>query len=126
MTSEPTENPSLERLPARNFWGRRVLGILVDWFASMAVALVFFAGDPLANLVIFAVTTWVLQATLGTTIGHRLVGVATRTEAGTAPGFRRALIRTVALCLLIPPVITDAHGRGLHERWSGTHIVPLR
>lgn len=103
-----------------------MLGILVDWFASMAVALVFFAGDPLANLVIFAVTTWVLQATLGTTIGHRLVGVATRTEAGTAPGFRRALIRTVALCLLIPPVITDAHGRGLHERWSGTHIVPLR
>lgn len=102
------------------------MAIVIDWLASTAVSIGFFAGDPLATLLIFAITTLVLQATLGSTIGHRLVGVGTRTEHGTVPGLGRALVRTVALCLVLPPVITDAHGRGLHERWSGTHVVALR
>lgn len=126
MTNEPGANPSAGTARGGNLWGRRALAIIVDWLASLAVATGFFAGSPLATLVIFAATTMVLQATLGTTIGHRLMGVATRTAEGHVPGFGRAVVRTVALCLVLPPVIIDSDGRGLHERWSGTHIVSLR
>ena len=111
---------------APTFWGRRVGAIIIDWFASIAVAFVFFGDSALATLLIFAGSTFVLQATLGTTIGHWVVGVGTRTAEGSMPGFARAAVRTVALCLVVPPVVIDADGRGLHERWSQTYIVALR
>lgn len=125
VSSEPTQDVPAGPA-AGNFWGRRLAAIIVDWFASMAVSVGFFAGHPMATLGIFALTTIVLQGTLGSTIGHRLVGVGTRTAQGTVPGLSRALVRTGALCLVLPPVITDAEGRGLHERWSGTYVVALR
>lgn len=103
-----------------------MIAIFIDWTAALAVSFAFFATSSLATLLIFAGTTFLFQATLGTTLGHWLVGVGTRTADGGIPGFARAGIRTIALCLLLPAVITDPDRRGLHERWSGTYIVPLR
>jgi uncharacterized RDD family membrane protein YckC len=42
---------------------------------------------------------------------------------GGAPGFVAALIRSVLLCLALPPLIWDADQRGLHDRWAGTVVV---
>ncbi len=109
-----------------NFWGRRVVALVIDWLASWSIAFVFFRDSALATLLIFAGSTFIFQATLGTTLGHWIMGVGTRTADGSVPGFARAALRTFTLCLLLPPVITDTQGRGMHERWSGTHVVPLR
>lgn len=103
-----------------------MVAIFIDWTAALAVSFAFFATSNLATLLIFAGTTFLFQATLGTTLGHWIVGVGCRTADGRIPGFARAAVRTVALCLLLPAVITDADRRGMHERWSGTYIVPLR
>ena len=40
-----------------------------------------------------------------------------------APGLLGALARTVLLCLVIPAVVWDSDGRGLHDRVAGTAIV---
>ena len=40
-----------------------------------------------------------------------------------APGLLSALVRTALLCLVVPAVVWDADGRGLHDRVAGTAIV---
>lgn len=142
--------------------GRRVLALMVDWLLSLAVASQLFpdasapapgllAADPTATLAIFALSTTLLVATLGTSVGHRLLGLrvlrvrdlpAPATSPGPAsgsapdavtgppgpaavrpPGLVAALVRTVLLCLVIPPVVWDREGRGMHDAAAGTVLV---
>lgn len=126
--------------------GRRVVGVGLDWLASLAVSSAafpdpnrlsggIFAGRPLATLGIFAASTIVLVALLGTTIGHRLAGirvvrladvVATDTEGRRGlrpPGLVPAVVRTALMCLVVPAVVWDADGRGLHDAAAGTVVV---
>lgn len=123
--------------------GRRVVGVAVDWFASLAVSAAFFPdpdavtggilrGRPLATLGVFAVSTVVLVGLLGTTIGHRLVGVRvvrlldvgrTGERPAGPPGLRAALVRTLLLCLVLPAVVWDSEGRGLHDVGARTVVV---
>ena len=119
----------------------------VDWLLSLAVSSVLFpaadagamgllAGAPLATLAVFGVSTAVLVAMLGHTIGHRLVGVGvvrlrdvTGDVAGAGaarqrpPGPVAAVVRTALLCLVIPAAVWDGDGRGLHDVAAGTVIV---
>lgn len=107
------------------YWSRRIPAVVIDWLLSYAVSIGFLNANPWGTLAVFAVSTFVLQASLGTTIGHRLFGLGVRTENGKVPGVARAGVRTLALCTVLPAVVTDADGRGLHERWSRTHLVRL-
>lgn len=117
---------------------RRLAGVAVDWLASMAVSALFFPdpaapaggvlrGQPAATLAVFAVSTIVLVGLLGTTIGHRLVGIRVTRVRDLArrvpPGLGAAAIRTLALCLVIPAVVWDADGRGMHDVVARTVIV---
>ena len=135
----PASGPgSLARLP------RRLGALAIDWVACLAVSAVLFPvassgpfwlrGDPLGTLAVFAVEILVLVAALGHTLGHRLFGLQVRRVAqaspdgpGTvlpgAPGFVCALLRTLLLCLVLPAVVWDGDGRGLHDRGGRTVIV---
>jgi uncharacterized RDD family membrane protein YckC len=110
----------------------------VDWTIATLVAFVFFqpsAPSPFelvselpawAQPVIFAVMNLLLVGTVGSTIGHRLLRLQVRVVgagAGEMVGFARAAVRTVLLCLVIPAVVWDADGRGLHDKAAGTVIV---
>jgi uncharacterized RDD family membrane protein YckC len=106
--------------------GRRLVALVVDWLAAVAISAGFFGYEPLATLVIFFTMTTTLVGTLGFTIGHRIAGIGVRTTSGQEPGFGRAALRTAALCLVLPAVVWGADGRGLHDRWAGTEIVRLR
>ncbi|WP_426592286.1 RDD family protein [Cellulomonas sp. McL0617] len=126
--------------------GRRVGALLVDWFACLAISAAFFPvtsdgfyltrGSSLATLGVFALENVLLVGSIGNTLGHRLFGLRVRrvfpTTTGenadpvwetAAPGFLSAVVRTLLLCLVIPAVIWDADGRGLHDRVAGTAIV---
>ncbi|QGQ19091.1 RDD family protein [Cellulomonas sp. JZ18] len=134
----PAEGPgSLARLP------RRLAALAVDWVACLAVSAVLFPvasdglyllrGHQLATLGVFAVENLVLVGALGTTLGHRLLGMRVVPVDGTArgggavaagvPGLLRGLVRSVLLCLVIPAAVWDADGRGLHDRAAGTALV---
>ncbi|GIG27457.1 RDD family protein [Cellulomonas marina] len=127
--------------PAR--LGRRLAALAVDWLACLLVSAAFFPsaaatglalqrGEPLATLAVFAVENVLLVGTLGTTLGHRLLGLRVvpapeRASAASGPvagvGLLRALVRTVLLCLVVPAVVRDGDGRGLHDTAAGTVIV---
>ncbi|SEE01373.1 RDD family protein [Ruania alba] len=106
-------------------WGRRLVGIAIDWALASAISAGFFDFDPMATLGVFAAMTVLLVGTAGSTIGHRLLGLGVRTEDGRFPGPLRALVRTVLVCLVIPAVVTDPDGRGVHDRAAGTTLRRL-
>ncbi len=127
---------------ARATPGPRILGIAIDWLLSMLVSSAFFtvpaladasgfervfvSGEPLATLGIWAVQHLVLVATLGTTIGHRIAGLRVVREGGGPVGLVKAAIRTGLLALIIPAVVVDDEGRGLHDRVAGTRLISTR
>ena len=85
------------------------------------------AGDPLATIAIFGISTVILVGLLGHTIGHRFAALrVVRVGADDVvrpPGLLRAALRTALLCLVIPAVIWERGGRGLHDVAAGTAIV---
>jgi uncharacterized RDD family membrane protein YckC len=130
----PQEGPG-----SRAGLGRRVVALLIDWVASSAVSAVLFpleepvtvgllAGAPMATLGIFFVSTALLVSLLGTTIGHRLVGIRVLRvrdlgePPSRAPGIVPGVVRTFLLCLVVPAVMW-VDGRGLHDVAAGTVIV---
>lgn len=105
--------------------GRRLAALAIDWAVCLLISAAFFDRDPMATLAVFAVENVLLVSTLGTTLGHRALGLRVRRLAGpgAAPGPLLASVRTVLLCLVVPAVVWDADGRGLHDRGAGTVIV---
>lgn len=123
---------------------RRVVALAIDWTLSLAVSSAAFpsgepaatpllAGEPFATLGVFALSTTLLVALLGTTVGHRVAGIRVvrlRDVEGSdgerpvrPPGARAAVVRTLLLCLVVPAVVWDADGRSLHDAAAGTVIV---
>ncbi len=121
--------------------GRRAIGLLIDWFLSMLISSAFFPlsvvaedgsgplipflnGRPEATLAIWAVQHLVLVATLGTTIGHRIVRLkVVRADGSPFVGVLRALGRTVLIALVIPALLTDRDGVALHDSLMGTMLI---
>jgi uncharacterized RDD family membrane protein YckC len=119
--------------------GRRVVALVVDWTLATLVAFLFFrpvadgffesvsALPAWSQPLVFAIENVLLVSTLGFTVGHRLLGLRVRRVAEPARmvGIGRALLRTVLLCLVVPAVVWDSDGRGLHDRAAGTVLVRI-
>ncbi len=101
-------------------WGRRVLALVIDWFIPAVVSAVWFQGHSLVTLGLFVVLQVLGLGLLGTTIGKRLVRIQVVRVGGAMTGLPKALLRTVLLCLIVPPLVIDGDGRGLHDRAAGT------
>jgi uncharacterized RDD family membrane protein YckC len=132
------EPPSQERvrgaslgLPAEGpgslaSFGTRVVAFLVDAVAAAFVAGIFTAPHLPGNwsLLSFGVITVVSLVAFGQTPGMRLCGLRL---AHPHPGQRlalwRAVVRTALLYPLIPALIVDSDGRGLHDRLTDTAVV---
>lgn len=125
----PAEGPG-----SRATTGRRIVALGVDWVLSTLVNYLAFVAPAglgfldiaaMPTLAVFALENVLLVGTLGFTVGHRVVGI--RVLALGAPGrmvgLVRAFVRTFLLCLVIPAVVWDGDGRGLHDRAAGTVIV---
>lgn len=123
---------------------RRLAGIGIDWVLSLLISSAFFpdpdypveavsaverallSGSSFATLGVWAAQHLLLVATLGSTIGHRIVGLrVVREDGAPAVGLIKAAIRTVLLALVIPAVVWGPDGRGLHDRVAHTRITRL-
>jgi uncharacterized RDD family membrane protein YckC len=107
-------------------FGTRVVAFLVDAIGSAFVAGLFTAPRLPGNwsLVSFAVITVGSLVAFGQTPGMRLCGLRLghpRPGAHLAPW--RAVVRTALLILLVPALLVDADGRGLHDRLTQTAVV---
>lgn len=114
----------------RAWFGRRVVAFLIDWFASVLVALLAFPqfpygsnGSMLATLAVFVVEITVLTWLTGASFGQRLVRLRVVSIDGGRVPLWRVLVRTLLICLVIPAVVYDDHGRGVHDRLAHTRVV---
>jgi uncharacterized RDD family membrane protein YckC len=141
--SDPETSGSRWGLPddgpgSRARLGRRLAALFVDWTLATLVAIVVFnpsapsvfeivsALPGWAQPAIFALMNLLFVSTTGSTMGHRLLGLQVRLVGAGADemvGFVRGAVRTALLCLVIPAVVWDADGRGLHDKAAGTVIV---
>ena len=113
--------------------GRRILGLLIDWVASILVALVVFPMFPygstessLAVLGVFAVETIFFTWLIGASFGNTAVGIRIVRVDGGRLQLWRAFVRTLLLCLVIPAIVMDGSGRGLHDKAVGSRAVLRR
>jgi RDD family protein len=104
-------------------WGRRIVALAIDWALSLLVtSFVRQTGiwdGPGARewgpLIIFALEAWVLTTLLGGSAGQLIVGVVVRRTSGAPLDAARAMLRTVLICLVVPPVIYNRDQQGLHD-----------
>jgi uncharacterized RDD family membrane protein YckC len=123
-------------------WGPRLAAFALDLLAGALIGglLNALVVDPtpgqrtLAVNGAFALQVLVLTALTGQTLGMRLIGLRVQkvsrpsteprpADGGGVPGFLPAAIRTALLLLLVPAVIVDREGRGLHDKAAGTVVV---
>ena len=102
--------------------GRRLLALLIDWLLCMAISLTALHSQGW-TYPIFAGETYLLTALTGFTVGKRLLGIRVARLSGGPVGFGWALLRTLLLLAVIPPLITDRDGRGLHDRAANTIVI---
>ncbi|MFD6798284.1 RDD family protein [Streptomyces cyaneofuscatus] len=102
-------------------FGRRLGAVFIDWSICMVIAYGLLArGDQQAAgnwaLGVFLLMSALTVGTIGCTPGKRLLGLRVVSEDGGRLGFGRVLVRTVLLLLVIPALVWDRDGRGLHDR----------
>lgn len=122
-------------------FGRRLVAIAIDWALCQLIVWVLLGGQwgtggaaSFAPLAVFALENILLVSVVGYTVGHRMMGIAVLRLSpddvaqpaawlARAPGLGRGIVRTALLCLALPALVTDAHGRGWHDRLAGTVIL---
>lgn len=111
--------------------GRRLGALLVDWLIAYGLAALAyrFGAIPLAMLSTAVLAIWLVLGVVavrlfGFTPGQVLLGLEVGSVDGRAPvGIGRLAARGALIALVIPPLFTDADGRGLQDRLTGTAVV---
>ncbi|GJO46980.1 RDD family protein [Mycobacterium marinum] len=111
--------------------GRRLAALCVDWLLAYGLALlgVGVGAWPQAMLSTVVLVIWLLMGVLavrlfGFTPGQLMLGLAVVRLDGRMPvGVGRLAGRGLLIALVVPPLFTDADGRGIHDRLTATAVV---
>jgi uncharacterized RDD family membrane protein YckC len=107
-------------------FGRRLAALAIDWALCTLVASLFanLRTDPWPQLIVFVLMHAFFVGLFGQTPGMAVVRIrcVSIVDSG-AIGLPRALVRAVLLALVIPAVINDGDGRGLHDRAAMSVMV---
>lgn len=111
----------------------RVAALCVDLLAGALIGAMIngIVGDPsfaVRTLIVdgsLVVQVVLLQALTGQSLGMRLMGIrVARVSAPDAvPGFLPVAVRTALLVLVLPALLLDRDGRGLHDKAGGTVVL---
>jgi len=103
--------------------GRRLAAFALDSVLCWLSAAVLFPGTVWGVTAVFALEVIVLTTLLGGSAGQvalrmRLIALSRRPAR-----VREVLIRTALLLLLVPALVWDRDGRGLHDKAADTVLV---
>ena len=113
-------------------WGVRVAALVIDWvaanFAAVAIARdssVWSAQSSYGWLpwVVWFVEVWLLTSLTGSSFGQRFLRITVLRLDHRRVGLLRGFVRTALIALIIPPLVFDRDGRGLHYMAVGTIVV---
>jgi uncharacterized RDD family membrane protein YckC len=111
--------------------GRRLGALAIDWAIAYGLAYLMIGKRLLVNgqfttLSILAVAYIIGLYINGATFGMAILGLRVVGEDGRKVGLYAVCMRTVLLFLVIPAVVWDQDGRGLHDKIAHTLIVSRR
>ncbi|MEU8656696.1 RDD family protein [Actinoplanes philippinensis] len=106
--------------------GPRLGALVIDWVLCLLIAGLYATPAekawPAPLLLVLANTFFL--GLFGQTPGMRLLRVRCVSYAdGGVIGLARGLLRAVLLGLLVPAIILNSEGRGLHDRAAGSMVV---
>lgn len=111
-------------------FGRRLAALSIDWFASLGVAILVFrqfaygSGDSMiATLVVFYLEIVVFTFLISASFGQKILGLQVVNLQGGRLALWRIALRTFLIVLVIPALVLDSDGRGLHDRLVGSQVV---
>ncbi len=115
-------------------FGRRLAALAVDWLLGYLIAFLITGPDALADpsfswtvLGVWFLLTAVPVALFGASAGKVAVGIRVASLGSAAVvGVPRALLRTLLIAVVVPPLVRDADGRGWHDRAARTVVVRTR
>ncbi|WP_250030342.1 RDD family protein [Paractinoplanes maris] len=107
--------------------GRRAGALLIDWALATVIATLLvddLRANPWPQLGVFVLAHAFFVGLFGQTAGMALARIrCVSIVDGGAIGLPRAIIRALLLALVIPAVINDGDGRGLHDRAARSVMV---
>jgi uncharacterized RDD family membrane protein YckC len=110
-------------------FGRRLAALVIDWLICLLVASLLvdsIRANPWPQLGIFVLAHAFFVGLFGQTLGMTLARIRCVSIAdGGALGIPRALLRALLLALLIPAMISDGDGRGVHDRVARSLVLPV-
>ena len=111
--------------------GRRLVALTIDWFAALFIANAFgvnLSGNAHSWLVLNVFTIEILLLTIftGSSFGQRIMGIGVRRLNEDRLDVLGVVVRTLLLLLVIPAVVYDRDGRGLHDKAVGSVVLRLR
>jgi uncharacterized RDD family membrane protein YckC len=115
-------------------WRARFTALILDWAASMAVAVGLFGSGVLTGsgwrawmiLTVFFVETAVLSALTGGTFGQLVTRIAIARLDRKPLGLLRGIARAALVSLALPALVIGAERRGLHDLAVGTVVINRR
>jgi uncharacterized RDD family membrane protein YckC len=113
--------------------GKRILALIIDWAAAILVVQVIPNGpeygtqsNSLLTLIVFATEVTLFTWMMGSSFGQRIVGLRVIDfYSDSNPTFVQSVFRTFLIVVLVPPLLADAEGRGLHDRLAKTKIIKI-
>jgi uncharacterized RDD family membrane protein YckC len=111
--------------------GRRLVALLIDWLIAGGLAVLIVGPGAILNqatstvqFVVWLVLGVISVRLFGFTPGQLALGLQVAAVNGRLPvGIGRLLARGLLIFLVVPPLFTDADGRGLQDRITGTAVV---
>lgn len=112
-------------------WGRRLLALVIDWFASVLVAAVL-AGPKVTSsgswqgwvpMLVFLVEAGFLTALVGGSFGQLVLRVVVVRVDRRPVSLLMSLLRSLLICLVVPPLVFNRDRRGLHDLATRTIVL---
>ena len=104
--------------------GRRIGALFIDWLMCTIIALAAFHSQYW-TIVVFGAEVYLLTALTGFTVGKRIVGLRVVRLDGKPVGLWWALLRTLLLLAVVPPLVFDSDLRGLHDKAANTLVIRI-
>jgi uncharacterized RDD family membrane protein YckC len=104
-------------------FGRRLCAFVLDALLCALVAGAFVQPPELWSYVPLAVVYVVAVPLFGQTPAMKLLGLRLVSTSQGPLSLPRALLRFALLGLLLPAVVSDPDGRGLHDKAAGSVVV---
>ena len=111
-------------------WGRRIVALFLDWIPSLRVAnlvsdLAGLSRDQAAfvPLAVFLLETALFVAVTGASFGQLAMQLRVARLDGRAVPLLQSLLRSLLVCLVVPPLVFNRDQRGLHDLAAGTVVI---